>query len=358
MSGGGAPPVRVLVVDDSAFARLVLRGVLAASPGIEVVGTAADGLEALEAIARLRPDVVTLDLLMPRLDGVGVVRAAPDDTRFVVVSITAEDSDLAVAALEAGALAIVRKPTSLATDRLYDVGDDLVREVLAVAAATPESLRRAGRAVASRAVPAAVAPLAPPPRVVVVGTSTGGPQALAALVPALPGDLPAPVAIALHIPPGYTATLARRLDAASAARVVEAEDGMPIDPGTVAIAPGGRHLTLSRDPDGGRVVAELDRGEADAPYRPSVDLLFRSAADAFGAAVLGVVLTGMGDDGCAGADAVRRAGGAIVAEAESSSVVYGMPRAVADAGLASVVLPLGQIGAAVARLVGPPARAS
>jgi two-component system chemotaxis response regulator CheB len=340
----------VLVVDDSAFARKVIRTVLTRSPRIEVVGTARDGLDALEQIDRLRPDVVTLDLIMPNLDGVGVIRAAPKGMRFVVVSLAGEDSEQAISALQAGAISLIRKPTSLATDRLYEIGDEVVREVLAAASARP--IHEPFTA-ASAAVPAEAAV---PPSVVVVGTSTGGPQALSALLPQLPGDLAAPVAVALHIPPGYTPSLARRLDDASALRVVEAENGMPLEPGMVAIAPGGRHVSIARG--GARaVIARLDREEPGALHRPSVDLLFRSAAEACGAAVLAVVLTGMGDDGLAGATAVRDAGGVVVAETESSCIVYGMPRVVVEANVATASAPLERMASTLVRLVGrrPPA---
>lgn len=346
-------PIRVLVVDDSAFARKVIRTVLTKSPELDVIGTARDGLDALEQIDRLRPDVVTLDLMMPNLDGVGVVRAAPKGTRFVIVSITGQDSEHAISALQAGALALVRKPTSLATDRLYDLGDELVREVLAAASARPIAPPPARPQPARAAIAAAPAVLPSPPRVVVLGTSTGGPQALSALLPQLPGDLAAPVAVALHIPPGYTTSLARRLDDASALHVVEAAHGMTLLPGMVAIAPGGRNLSVARSDGAGEpVLAQLDRDAPGALHRPSVDLLFRTAAESFGASALAVVLTGMGDDGLAGATAIRDAGGAVIAEAESSCVVYGMPRVVIEANVATTAAPLEEMANALLRLVG------
>lgn len=351
MNMNAPAPVRVLVVDDSAFARKVLRTVLTTSPAIEVVGTARDGLDALEQIDRLRPDVVTLDLMMPNLDGVGVIRAAPKGTRFVVVSITGADSEQAITALQAGAISLVRKPTSLATDRLYDIGDEIVREVLAAASARPIEPPRAQAQ--PTPIAEAPAPAPSPPRVVVLGTSTGGPQALSALLPQLPGDLAAPIAIALHIPPGYTTSLAHRLDDASAVHVVEAAHGMTLEPGTVAIAPGGRHLSIARSNDAGdAVVARLDRDDPGALHRPSVNLLFRSAAEAFGGSSLAVVLTGMGDDGLAGATAIRDAGGKVLAEAESSCVVYGMPRVVIEAAVAATAAPLEEMASALVRLVG------
>jgi len=321
--------IRVLVVDDSAFARKVVRETLSRSHRLEVVATARDGLEALEKIAELRPDVVTLDMVMPNLDGVGVLRALPreDAPRVVVVSISDMDSTLGVEALQLGAVDLVHKPTALATNRLYDLGDELTAKVIAAADANPQAarptngsgprpaLRQGGRAV----------------RLIVIGTSTGGPQALTRLLSALPRELPCAIAVALHIPAGYTDALARRLDESCLLRVIEAADGATLAPGTVAIARGGMHLRVSDG--GGSIVTHLDSRPLVAPFCPSVDVLFDSAAKAIGGAVLGVVLTGMGSDGVEGARTIRRAGGRILTEAESSCVVYGMPRAIAEADL-------------------------
>lgn len=333
-------PIRVLLVDDSAFARKVLREVLAGSPQIEVVGAARDGLEALEKITELAPDVVTLDLVMPNLDGIAVLRASiPRDDRpeFVVVSISDSDSALGVEALSIGAFDVVHKPTALATSRLYDLAGDLVKKVIA---AGERRLRR-GLALPPDPVspPARLLPATKGTRLVVVGTSTGGPQALARLLTALPGELPVPVAIALHIPEGYTRTLAQRLNGSSVLEVVEASDRTELKPGRVVLARGGSHLTIVADGD--RLYAEVGNPPGvRSPYLPSVDLLFRSAAEAAGSGVLGVVLTGMGDDGLDGSRRIREAGGRILTEAESSSVVWGMPRCVWEAGLATAEAPL------------------
>lgn len=324
---------RVLVVDDSAFARKVMRHVLGGASDLEVVGHARDGLEALEQIEALAPDVVTLDLMMPQLDGLGVLQALSTRAvrpRVVVVSSSASDSDIALEALQLGALDIVHKPTAVATDRLYDLGDDLLMKV---------------RAAASSGV--AVAPLPtptkPPPPVVgtttsartsviVVGTSTGGPQALVHLASRFPADLPVPVAAVLHIPIGYTASLAARLDRISALAVVEAEEGLVVMPGMMVIARAGVHLLLERSGRGARCVLATEPRRS--LHVPSVDALFTSAAAAFAKGVLAAVCTGMGEDGLAGARAVRAAGGRVYAESAASAVVDGMPRAVREAGLA------------------------
>jgi two-component system chemotaxis response regulator CheB len=321
-------PIRVLVVDDSAFARKVVREVLEGA-GMEVVGLARDGLEALEKIAELKPDVVTLDLVMPNLDGLGVLAALPlsGGPRVVVVSMSGEDSSLGVAALHAGAIDVVKKPTALAVDRLYDLAAELTASVRAAAGA---------RKTPSIDLPAP-APLAAPASsstsVVVIGASTGGPQALTRLIKALPASFPVPIALVLHLPPGYTQSFAERLDGEAALEVLEAAPGMELSPGRVLVARAGSHLRLVRQGLG--VHAVLDPLPANTPHRPAVDVLFESAALTYGARVLGIVLTGMGDDGLRGARAIRAAGGEVLTESESSCVVYGMPRCVEEAGLSN-----------------------
>jgi two-component system chemotaxis response regulator CheB len=324
-------PVRVLVVDDSAFARKVFRMALSRDPQITVVGTAADGLEGLEKIAELQPDVVTLDLMMPELDGVGVLRelaSLGSPARVLIVSISDETSELAAEALQLGAVDWVKKPTALATERLNEISSELVRKVLD----------------AARARSQLVAPLPPPERVrlptgsrisevVVVGTSTGGPQALTRLLSALPAGFPVPVAIGLHIPADYTEAVAHRLDMVCALEVVEARDGLPMEAGRVVLARGGSHLRLERA--GGQVLARVQDHPTHTAFRPSIDLLFESAASVYGAGTLGVVLTGMGDDGLLGSRSIVGRGGRVLTEAEASCVVYGMPRVVAEAGLSS-----------------------
>jgi two-component system, chemotaxis family, protein-glutamate methylesterase/glutaminase len=334
--------VRVLVVDDSAFARKVLREALGARPELEVVDVARDGLEALEKVATLRPDVLTLDLVMPGLDGLGVLRALPKDgaPRVVVVSVSPADSELGAAALEAGAVDLVQKPTALATDRLYDLSAELVAKVLAAAKARP--LREPYRV---RPAPAVAA--ARHAKVLVVGTSTGGPQALSHLLRALPANLPVPMAVALHIPVGYTDALAQRLDHSSELEVREASEGLVLRPGRCVLARGGIHLRLRRSE--GEAMAALGAAPLSSLHAPSVDILFESAVEAYGGQVLAVVLTGMGDDGLLGARRVRAAGGRVLAEAESTCVVYGMPRVVAEAGLATEVAPLDGMAEAILR---------
>jgi len=333
--------IRVLVVDDSAFARKVVRESLTSDPELEVVATASDGIDALEKIAELKPDVVTLDLVMPNLDGLGVLKALPPEERgrVVIVSMADGESDLGIAALAAGAFDLVHKPTALALDSLRDIAAELVQKVRLAASPRPRD-----GAVTARVEPLPVA--ARTDRVVLIGTSTGGPQALTRLLTALPADFPAPLAVVLHIPPGYTEALAARLDAECAIEVMEAREGVALRPGLAVIALAGMHLELVTH--AGVTRTHLAVEPIASIHRPSVDVLFESAARSLGPRALGVVLTGMGDDGLRGARALVAAGGRVLTEAESSSVVYGMPRVVKEAGLATAEAPLSEMAAAIA----------
>lgn len=329
---------RVLVVDDSAFARLVLSRLLRASGQIDVVGTASDGAVALEKIGELDPDIVTLDLTMPDVDGIAVLRhlAGRARPRVIVVSISGGDTELGAEALSLGAVDLVAKPTALASDRLREIGDELVAKVLAVAAERPAVTAPVPRPVERGA------------ELVMIGTSTGGPQALHRVLAALPADLAAPVTIVLHIPIGYTDAIAQRLDKISPLHVVEATDGLEVTPGMVVLARGGAHLRVVRS-DG-----KLHTEVSPLPTRmftPSVDELFLSGARAVGARALGVVLTGMGDDGLEGARAIARAQGGLLVESATTCVVYGMPRSVEEAGLGAVSVPLDDVASEIARRV-------
>jgi len=330
---------RVLVVDDSAFARTVLSRILRASARIEVVATARDGRDALEQITALDPDVVTLDLTMPELDGIGVLRAlgGRPRPRVLVVSISSIETDLGVEALALGAADVITKPTALASDRLRELGDELIAKVLAVAQAPA----------ATTPAPAHRPPVrsAAATQLIMIGTSTGGPPALTMLMAGLPATLSAPVAVVLHIPFGYTQALAARLDKVSPLHVVEAHDGLELVPGMVALARGGMHLHIERE---GAVLRARLAAVPHQAFVPSVNELFRTGAAAVGAGALGVVLTGMGDDGLAGAHTIAAAGGSLLTEAASSCVVYGMPRCVYEAGLGAEAVPLDRMARAIA----------
>ncbi|VTT98764.1 chemotaxis protein-glutamate methylesterase : Chemotaxis response regulator protein-glutamate methylesterase OS=Crinalium epipsammum PCC 9333 GN=cheB PE=3 SV=1: Response_reg: CheB_methylest [Gemmataceae bacterium] len=335
--------VRVLVVDDSAYVRQAVRQMLARSPFIEVVGAARDGEEALELVEVLRPDVVTLDLNMPRSDGLDFLRKqlARRPVPVVVLSSASESGELVVRALEAGAVAVVQKPTALATEKVYGIADDLVATVKAVAAARV----RPGEPAPAPRVPA------PAPRpvrtdVLVIGVSTGGPHALKRVIPQLPADFPVPIAMVLHMPVGYTELFARSLGEVSRVAVAEARDGDVFRPGLALLAPAGYHLSCVSGADG-RAVARLGLRPMDTPHRPAADVLFRSAADVFGERTLAVVLTGMGSDGTQGAAWVKAQGGRVFTQSEDTCVVYGMPRSVVEAGLSDRVVPLDKMAESI-----------
>jgi two-component system, chemotaxis family, protein-glutamate methylesterase/glutaminase len=334
--------VRVLVVDDSAFARKVLRETLSAHAEIEVVGIARDGLEALECIERLSPDVMTLDLVMPNLDGLGVLRSLPrrGAPRVVVVSIAGDESELGVAALQAGAVALVHKPTALATDRLFEISDELTAKVLAAASARPSLPLIAPARVEVHSQPKSK-------RILLIGASAGGPQALTYLLKALPADFPVPIAVVVHMPSGYTDTFARRLNDECDLKVIEASEGTTLRPGLVVMARAGIHLRVLRQSEALR--AQLSVEPIGQPHTPSVDALFTSMATQDARDVLAVVLTGMGDDGLVGARALVGAGATVLTEAKSSCVVYGMPRAIKEAGLSGGEAPLERMAETIIR---------
>ena len=336
--------VRVLVVDDSAYVRKVVSQMLGRSPFIDVVGTARDGEEALEMASALDPNVITCDLNMPIMDGVAFVRTqmARKAIPIVIISIAAASGEQVLAALDAGAVDFVQKPTALATERLMDIADELVEKVKAAAAAprrsfTPPLPVPAPLPLTRRATTAV--------DIVVMGISTGGPQGLKVVVPQLPADLPVPVALVMHMPIGYTELYAQKLNEQTPLRVVEAGEGQVVEAGTVFIAPAGRHLSFVKSGD--KVLTHLDLRPLDTPHRPSVDALFQSAAEVYGERVLGVVMTGMGSDGRDGSAWIKARGGCILTEAEESCVVYGMPRSVVEAGLSDAIVPLNRMARAI-----------
>jgi two-component system chemotaxis response regulator CheB len=345
--------LKVLVVDDSAYVRKVVKQMLSRSPFIEVVGTARDGAEALDLVEQLNPDVVTCDLIMPVMDGVEFLqeqmRRRP--VPVVVMSIANEGGEQALAALDAGAVDFVQKPTALATEKIFEVGDNLIAKIKAAAsvpmARLQSVLSREGMASGQTI---SVAPHAGLVDIVVLGISTGGPQALKYLIPQLPEGLPIPVAIVLHMPVGYTEMYARKLDEISRLEVVEAREGDALSAGRVLLAPAGRHLTFRREADQS-VVAHLDARPFDSLHRPSVDVMFQSAADIFGSRVLGVVMTGMGSDGKQGTAWIKSQGGLVFTEAEETCVVYGMPGSVVEAGLSDRSFPLDRMAQAILGVV-------
>lgn len=343
--------VRVVVTDDSAFMRRLLADGLN-EHGFTVVGTAASGDEALVLCERHKPDVLTLDLAMPGLDGLGVLRALGGTASPVPVIVVSAFSPAhgarAVDALAAGAVELVAKPA--VGEPLAAFLAELAEKTLLASRARPAFSRNGGPA-RTATVPTRPAPrqvgVKTQRRAVLIACSTGGPRALAELVPRLPAPLGEGTAIVQHMPSGFTASLAERLDRTSALDVREAAEGQFLSPGSVLIAPGGRHLRLKADR-----TAYLSDEPAVGGLKPRADLTIRDAARAYRERLLLVVLTGMGRDGLEGAREVKRHGGRVICEAESTCVVYGMPRAVVDANLADAVVPLDAMAEAIAEEAG------
>jgi len=342
--------LKVLVVDDSAYVRKVVRQMLSRSPFLEVVGTARDGREALELVERLEPDVVTCDLIMPELDGIGFVREqmARRPLPIIIMSVASETGEAALTALDMGAVDFVQKPTALATEKIFEVSDELIGKVKAAADIPMSRVRTAPQAGGPAPTPAVTRRGAAD--VVVIGISTGGPQALKQLIPQLPPDFPVPVAMVMHMPVGYTEMYARKLNEQSPLEVSEARQGDALRAGVALLAPAGRHLSFRRGP-GGAVTAHLDSRPFDMPHRPSVDVLFQSAAEVYGRKVLGVVMTGMGSDGKQGSAWIKSQGGLVYTESEESCVVYGMPSSVVEAGLSDRSVPLDKMALAIREAV-------
>jgi len=343
--------VKVLIIDDSAYVRKMVTQMLSRSPFIDIVGTARDGREALAVAEETNPDVITCDLNMPEMDGVAFVRAqmAKRPIPIVIISVASQSGERVLAALDAGAVDFVQKPTALASDRLLEVSEELLEKVKAAALAPMRRVFAGAGAPASAAAATTAAVRAHAGTgavdIVVIGISTGGPQGLKVLMPRLPANLPVAIAVVLHMPVGYTEMYAQKLNELTAMPVKEAAEGDEVRPGTVLLAPAGRHLLFRRV--GGRVVAHLDLRPLDTPHRPSVDVLFQSAAETFGARTLAVVMTGMGSDGRQGAAWIKAQGGQVLTESEEFCVVYGMPRSVVEAGLSDASVTLENMAVAI-----------
>jgi two-component system chemotaxis response regulator CheB len=351
--------VRVLVVDDSALVRRILTEVLNSSPGIEVVGTAADPYSAREKIKQLNPDVLTLDVEMPRMDGLtflaNLMRLRPMPV-VMVSSLTEQGADITLQALEYGAVDFVTKPKLDLAHTLEDYAAELIEKVRTAAGAKVRALAphmHAERSIQPRYTADVVLARGAPrahfrttDRIIAIGASTGGTEAIREVLARLPADAPG-VVIAQHIPEAFSEPFARRMDAACPMRVFHARDGQQIVPGHVYIAPGNWHLLVVRD--GARYVCRLSDGPPVNRHRPSVDVLFRSVAQNAGPNAVGVILTGMGDDGARGMKEMHDAGAPTIAQDEASSVVWGMPGEAVRGGGVDQVLPLAAIAAAVLR---------
>lgn len=351
--------IKVLIVDDSAFMRNTLSSMLTSDPEIQVIGMARDGIEAVEKVASLKPDLVTMDVEMPRMDGLAALRRIMETNPVPVImlsSITTEGAKVTLDALEHGAVDFIPKNLSDLSVNIVKIREILIDKVKHIAHA---------RVVRKRITPGPgsvsriIEPLQHMPArttgerrigLVSIGTSTGGPKALQEVITKLPKDFPVPLVIAQHMPASFTRPFAERLNQLSQITVKEAEEGEPLRNGVAMIAPGRGHMRVVRK-RGIETVISISENKEEFTYRPSVDALMLSVSEYFPGRALGVILTGMGNDGVKGLIALKNTGGRIFAQSEDTCVVYGMPKAVVDAGIADKVLPLEEIAGEIVNSV-------
>lgn len=344
---------RVLVVDDSALMRKLIPLILKGDTDIEVVGTAMDGDFALKKIADLRPDVITLDVDMPRMDGLTTLRSIVKNFGVPVIlvsSLTKERAEITLRGLDIGAVDFVPKPEGAISERIRDISKELIEKVKAARHARP--MRVEASPPETRQQPR-VLPFPYYSRaagVVAIGISTGGPQALTEILPQVPSDFPYGILIVQHMPEGFTELFAKRLDQICSIRVKEAEEGDFVQPASALLAPGGRHLKVKKTLLGATAV--ISKSAEVSGHRPSATVLFNSVAEVFGENVVGIIMTGMGDDGVEGLGRVRDKGGTTIAQDEATSVIYGMPKVALERGYAGMVLGLEEIVPALIQMTG------
>lgn len=368
------PKSRVLVVDDSAFMRRVISDIIKGAADLEVCGTAKNGLDALDKIRQLDPDVVTMDVEMPQMDGIATLEIIMRDFARPVVmlsSLTRAGADETIKALTIGAVDFIAKPSGQISLDIETVKEEIVAKVRAAAAIRPrmavlrKMYEKAGKQEPARAETVKAAPVRVPSsagagvgsvplnRLVVIGTSTGGPKALHEVITRLPANLGAGVLIVQHMPPNFTRSLAERLNNLSQIQVKEAEQGEIVLPGHVYIAPGDFHLNViqQNDTNGRKLLIQLSKNPPRGSLRPSVDDMFESVARHYWSKIVGVIMTGMGTDGTEGIRFIKEKGATIIAEDQSTCVVYGMPKSAIEAGLVDRVVPLPRISDEIVRLL-------
>ncbi|HAA90262.1 MAG TPA: chemotaxis response regulator protein-glutamate methylesterase [Peptococcaceae bacterium] len=346
--------IKVLVVDDSALMRRIISDLLNSDPELEVIATARNGKEAIEKVSQLCPDVVTLDVEMPVMDGLTalkeIMKVCPTPV-VMLSSLTQEGAEITVKALQLGAVDFVPKPSGSISLDLQKVKDELNRKVKVAARVRPSRLYLTQLALPLLKRKEKDLEKPPPKKLVLIGTSTGGPKALSEVLSKLPGNIPAALLIVQHMPPGFTRSLAERLDHLSELRVKEAEDGEKVVSGTAYIAPGDYHLKVEAVPPGKQPRLRLTKEPPLNGHRPSVDVLMKSAVQAGCWELIGVVLTGMGSDGCEGMKEIKAHHGKTIAEDESTAIVFGMPRAAIEAGVVDRVVPLPLISREIVKML-------
>lgn len=349
--------IKVLVVDDSAFMRKALTSMLQEDPEIVVVGTARDGLEAIQKIIELKPDVVTLDVEMPRMDGITALKEIMSKCPVPVImvsSLTTEGAKVTLEALEIGALDFIPKNLSELSVNIIKIKGLLLEKIKTIGKRgiiRKHIVKSSEIKVESPRIEPSKIRITTERKVgiVSIGTSTGGPKALQEIIPKLPKDFPVPIVIAQHMPPNFTKPFAERLNQLSQITVKEADEGEPIKPGIAYIAPGRGHMRLKRR--GIETLIAISEDKEEFIYRPSVDALMLSVADCYPGRCLGVILTGMGNDGTRGCRRIKETGGRVFAQNEESCVVYGMPKAVVEAGLADKIVSLDEMAGEIINAV-------
>lgn len=368
LSSTAGTKTRVLIVDDSSFMRMAIRGILSKDPALEVVGTANDGVEGVEKALALKPDLITMDVEMPRLDGISALKQimAKCPTRVMMVStLTNEGARATFEALDAGAIDYIPKNITDSADAQNAFKEELLKKVreatrsrfMRVApglGATTGIGDVARSSVAAAVLRSGVSSIIHTKRIsyVGIGASTGGPVALQEVISRIPMNFPYGIVVAIHMPKAFTGPYADRLNAKCSITVKEAVDGEPVKPGTILIAPGGMHTQFVRGAGGLVVKTAPTTAYPQYVYIPSVDLMIGSMAEATAGAMLGVVLTGMGNDGFKGMQQLKQKGGVTIVQDEATSTIYGMPKACVDGGVADEVLPLGQIGYEIGKFMG------
>ncbi len=350
--------IKVLVVDDSAFMRRALTSMLQEDPEIKVIGTARDGMEAIQMVQELKPDIVTMDVEMPRMDGITALKEIMSKCPVPVImvsSLTTEGAKVTLEALELGAIDFIPKNLAELSVNIVKIKGMLIEKIKTIGKRGIIKRKPSVRKTEIKSEPSKIE--LPKTRIsterkvgiVSIGTSTGGPKALQEIIPKLPKDFPVPLVIAQHMPPNFTKPFAERLDQLSQLSVKEAEEGEAIKPGIVYIAPGRGHMRLKRR--GIETLVSISEDKEDFIYRPSVDALMLSVADCFPGRSLGVILTGMGNDGANGCKKIKETGGRVFAQSEETCVVYGMPRAVVEAGIADKIVSLEEMAGEIINAV-------